>query len=584
MASFLRRLTTRDATGWRVWLVSYALYLADDLPFFWADRFAGWPVIGEWAQASAATTIAHAALVLVLLMARATWLRSRIARRRPAITVWTFAVATMVSTVVEVVTRSLAASDTALISLDALLYRLTALVVVAVAVSSLAEQRRMLGELLERRRELEVLRGEGEAVLTEVRGEIVDNVRQRLSDAGDDPISVADALGTVSRELAFVEAPVMRQRPRTVIRPGMRAVWSAVAVRPLLAPGLTTTVMTLLAFRSTTVATTPVPSATEAASTGLSLSVDLESLGRALLLLIAVSAATYGATWLSARLLIEAQQRSRAPLAWWVHLLVVLGAALMAQALASLVYLLPGFSSPPPFEPWMLGTFTLPIVGCSVMVGIVRAVDRHAALTRDALDAVIAHLQWDIARLNALAQSERRAVAFLLHGSGWRALRSVVRPEAPATAVTLDAFIEALRAGDPDRSRSLNDRLDELKRLWTGTTELTITIDESALLAVSGDSVSTSAITDVVTEAVRNSVTHARASSIAVDVRLSDVDLVEITVDDVATPASARDEHPSVGAPGLGSSLFDDVCVLWHRYPSATGSRLQAWVPVGSEG
>lgn len=584
---FLGRLVDPHATGWRVWLVSYALFLLDDLPFFWADRAEGWPGIDALATAYLLTTVAHLALVLVLLLARLTWLRLPSAARWPAVTVWTFIVGSVVSSVVESIAGALAASEAMLLSLDGLVYRTVALVVIAVAVATLAEQRRALEVLMRRRAELEHWRAQGEATVTRLRFEVLDLVREQIATLGAQVDLASEVIRRISHDLASTEPELGPGLPAGHSSPTFRAVWRAVALRPLFAPGLMATVMMILAVRSTTLPASDAAAVQNGAIDGLAVTVDVASLGRALLMIAAVWAATYAATRLATRLLVAAAGRSTTSLSWWQHALAVAGAALLAQALAALVYLVPGYSVPPPFEPWMLGTYLGPLMACAIVIGLVRAVDRHAALTRDAVDAVVARLQWDVARLHAMARSERRSIAFLLHGTVVPSLRAAAaRNPADSNAersvmLMVDGVIAALRAGDLGRMRTLADRLDDLVLLWKSVSEIVLDTEESVHLATAGDPVTTSAVSDVVSEAVTNSITHARASRIVVRLRLVDADLIEIVVDEVVASASV-DVPTRPSAPGLGTRLFDEVCVLWHRYPHENGSRFHAWVPVGA--
>jgi hypothetical protein len=186
-----------------------------------------------------------------------------------------------------------------------------------------------------------------------------------------------------------------------------------------------------------------------------------------------------------------------------------------------------------------------------------------------------------------MARSERRSIAFLLHGTVVPSLRAAAaRNPADSNAersvmLMVDGVIAALRAGDLGRMRTLADRLDDLVLLWKSVSEIVLDTEESVHLATAGDPVTTSAVSDVVSEAVTNSITHARASRIVVRLRLVDADLIEIVVDEVVASASV-DVPTRPSAPGLGTRLFDEVCVLWHRYPHENGSRFHAWVPVGA--
>ena len=168
-----------------------------------------------------------------------------------------------------------------------------------------------------------------------------------------------------------------------------------------------------------------------------------------------------------------------------------------------------------------------------------------------------------------------RESARVLHGSvQTRLVACAVAIEQASQTKDVEAFRAAMReahdalvppALDVEETRGLAEQLEHTVSLWSGLCAVQLTVDPSLRElrgALARDT------RRVVEEAINNAITHGEASAIHINVDGGDGGIT-IDVSDNGTGAGADE-------PGLGSALFDSLCLRWQLNTSHGGSTLHA--------
>jgi signal transduction histidine kinase len=194
-------------------------------------------------------------------------------------------------------------------------------------------------------------------------------------------------------------------------------------------------------------------------------------------------------------------------------------------------------------------------------------------------------LEREVARANSQLWAKRRALARALHGPVQAAISAAALRLSMAgdDAAALGSAVAKARAeiegalAELER-RVTEDRLDtgdDLHRaitricgLWEGVVDVDIAVSPELVHELAADPAVTAAVVDVLTEACSNAVRHGRAQHISA--RLHDESLlVALEVVDDGQPGT-------IGAPGGGSALLDEVTLAWQRTHDVAGTRLTA--------
>lgn len=242
---------------------------------------------------------------------------------------------------------------------------------------------------------------------------------------------------------------------------------------------------------------------------------------------------------------------------------------------------------------WTQGGQTLLILTPLAALGaaIFAAEDRRFAIAERAREAAVTQAEWSSHRVQQESWAAAHVLARELHGG--------VQSELTAAALRLETW-----ARQPD-SQSMDEVLDQVMAavervnrlaaeefqpppidpeqamagviaVWSGLVDVSLDVHADARGQLARDVAASETAIEIVRECVGNAVSHGRASSISVDVRLASPRRVEIAVVDDGRGLIEHAPH------GLGSRMLDQLCLEWHRAPvsSGTGSRVVALIAV----
>lgn len=593
----MQRIATPQVVSWPLLWISTAVLLADDVRQVVISGVSvqEWP--GALWPAIAGTLLGQAIAFTVLLLARASWLRTARAQRHPMATVWTFILASLLAQIaVGFVPMREAAPG-----LDRILVQAATLTIIALIVMAVREHRQTMSALGSTRAALLVAADEGRRRLEYQRNEVTDQVDAviaqtiaALEQGGEDlPATLVHAsdetLRPLSHELARPEEPFVVEAPESP-QPRWRVVLAEVAGRPLIAPLLTALVMTVVVTRLTItdVSGAEPDVAVDVGAGTVGAQVDLQSFAISLAGLALVFVATYAAAWLVRRVT-RRLLPSRMPSQRWLIVIVsIIPIALAAELSVIALYVMAGREALPPITPLTLAQFLIPIAAVTFLVAVIRTVSVAQEDMREQIERGNEELAWQIARINNELWSERQRLSLAVHGP--------IRAALTAGAIELTRA-EEQRVSDQERCAITEDTrerltaaratlavaptppdvataLDEMRRVWRGVCRIDSAISEEARDRLAADPHAAEAVVAVAGEAIGNAVNHAHAGAIAVVVGLDDRSL-ELTV--------TNDGHGPDGeaGPGLGSRMLDDLTTEWSLTHTGGQTTLRARIPAG---
>jgi signal transduction histidine kinase len=194
-------------------------------------------------------------------------------------------------------------------------------------------------------------------------------------------------------------------------------------------------------------------------------------------------------------------------------------------------------------------------------------------------------LEHEVARANSDLWAQRRALARALHGPVQAAINaaalrlSMAGDDAKAIEAAVAQARTAIEASLVDLERTVtDDRLDatddldqaiaRIRGLWEGVVDVDVVVAPELATELADDSTMTAALVDVLAEACSNAVRHGRARHIRARLQ-GEADHVTLEVVDDGQPGT-------IGAPGGGSDLLDEITLAWQRTHEVSGTRLTA--------
>ena len=261
-------------------------------------------------------------------------------------------------------------------------------------------------------------------------------------------------------------------------------------------------------------------------------------------------------------------------------------------------YLLVGATDLPLFNAVGLSTpraLQVPSLVTAVLAGTLLLALPLVQARRSATEAertrVVERLAVSVAFVRRRRALARRRLAALLHGSLQGALHAAVwrLTDGPMPSQddieTIRADIDAAfrRIGDvlPPGDHLHTDRtLDAITWTWRGRRHVVANVDPAARELLAADRDADEAVGEVVQEAVNNAFRHGRAKRVAVDLRWRQGApgqgraRVEIAVWNDGAP------WHDVERTGMGTALYDELCLTWDHTSDARGTTLRASVPV----
>ena len=226
----------------------------------------------------------------------------------------------------------------------------------------------------------------------------------------------------------------------------------------------------------------------------------------------------------------------------------------------------------------------IPILGW-LFAGTTAAKHQHARMEQDFADLNKA-LDWEITRARAIQWQQRNRLSRTLHGPiqgaiGGAAVRLDIALNAkePTEHLQRELFGNIIDAIETLNSRELlGDRQEmiiQLRKVYADLCEITFTEQTLATERLSNDAICAVAVTELIQEAVGNSIKHGKAKSVSAAVNLLEDGQLEVRVTDDGKPESSSDQRE-----GLGTKMLNAVSLRWSRNYGKNGTELVAVLPI----
>ena len=218
-------------------------------------------------------------------------------------------------------------------------------------------------------------------------------------------------------------------------------------------------------------------------------------------------------------------------------------------------------------------------------VSAVFITERYRHLAEQSLAEVNQQIELSNARMRQEIWFAQRNLTWVLHGPVQSALVSAtIRLESGADLSVADreslwsnivraySLLKTSGPSIPDVSGFLT----EIRTLWQDVCEVSFNDSNSMIEIISVDPVATSAVIEIVREAVGNAIRHGNATWVEVTILNRAMNLVGLVIVDNGSGVTAS------AVPGIGSQLFASLSYQWSRDSSPTGTTILAdltWSP-----
>lgn len=590
----IRRLANPAMVGWWSFGITLVAWLVSMYPLVLrGETLVTWRSVGVWLVIVLA---GQAALFSVLLLAKRLWLARTWPRQHPSVALWTIVLAVAVGlgvsrTVASVFFRQ---RDWLLIGGEYFLFGVVAVVIAGSASVVFSEYRDTLVGLGATRASLEAAIGtrqerlilDRERVLREAHS-FLDEALERLRNS---PATAAafltEASDQVVRPLSHrlvQERPEVARPLRPAPLPRWREVFATSAKKSLISPlALAFAVLFLSSRLTVTPADPDMTNGGEFDQQGVSISVDLVSLGQSLLQLLIIFSVT-----LVVALIVQLLTNRVLPhvgdwAKWAVQVLGVFTVALVSQAIIVALFVLAGFPITLVLTAASAALVTGLVVAVSFLVGVVRALGVARRDVEAQLQELNSELEWALSRLGQQLWHQRRDVGLVLHGSVRSALIASAMQLRRGGGTPGEEDIEEVT----QRLGKVRDELGEtlpalhpalaltqLVELWRGTCDISVEADEATMARLAVDALGAESAMQVIEEACANAISHGKAHSIRIRaVAGANWIDIDVTNDGESLVASSQ--------PGLGSTLLDEVATRWDLSSTSEGTRLRARLPL----
>jgi signal transduction histidine kinase len=240
--------------------------------------------------------------------------------------------------------------------------------------------------------------------------------------------------------------------------------------------------------------------------------------------------------------------------------------------------------NPQPFsDPISLIYFSVNVVGPALLFALLAAYDEEANKNLGLLQVSLRRLEWETQALRQRLWLERKRLSRFVHSELQSRLRSfALRFEFQGAEpnesdlIRLRNECEAALVFD-DEQKPLSDQLRQTVELWRGVVDCHVEIPFELLDLIERDPYASSALAELIREALSNSVKHGRASKVEISCKLeSESDagagLVLVISDDGNTELEAKQ--------GLGSSMFNEVTSEYSLTRESGSTVLRARLPI----
>lgn len=238
--------------------------------------------------------------------------------------------------------------------------------------------------------------------------------------------------------------------------------------------------------------------------------------------------------------------------------------------------------------------FTMPtLIGWMIMsffmtwtVTLVYAVNESLTKTNKELEGAVTELRKEVVILNNQYRLLQKSISRVLHGPIQEAITaSIYRFQSGNDERDESALLEDVRSNleqsltlleDPlEISSNLKTSLSNLVELWDEIVTIEVNISTEDLVRIQQDQFAVYAVIELVREACGNAIRHGAAKNIQVSITTThDTNMILIVV--------ANDGKPLIegSKSGLGSQIFDEICLNWSRKQFGQNIRVDALIPL----
>jgi signal transduction histidine kinase len=590
----LRKINDSSLIGLTLFGWSFIAWPLGYLPYLYLPELTPIPISGTGLLLGMA--LGNLTFILFLLFAKFSYLRANYPKRHPWVMVVTLILGSILGEAAAVQTVSSLGFAT-MINLEMALARVVVLIAIAYAIQSLRLYRSELAQLAETRLSLAAASEAGKSSLALER----ESLSKKLHGIADSTIrkivrSPEEAVSTLTKASEEVIRPIAYELSNREsgfsldpIKLG-KTRWLEIAQRlierPLISPRLVALAVAIYAIRFTYGAPETEQSSLELqiGESTLALSADLMSLansfgGLAVLFLAAFASASLAAMF-SSRVLPRKNPAGNLV----VQILAVVLVVLMSIALMNLGFRALGLTANRDQAGELVSWLSLPVLVSVLLVALLRAISEARASLLALAESLNLELKQELARINQQLWSQRDNHAQLLHGHfravllscalrlSQQAASGLKSPEIDAVTQKINEAVAEVLGSEPINRGTAP--IFEIQKLWEGSCEISIMIDEEIEQLLDSDTALASATVRIVSEAVNNAIIHAKASWVRIELRSIGAEL-EVRVENQATAVSNSNK-------GLGSRLMDQLAPDWELAFDADAVRFRAAIPIGS--
>lgn len=225
---------------------------------------------------------------------------------------------------------------------------------------------------------------------------------------------------------------------------------------------------------------------------------------------------------------------------------------------------------------WLSAALVLP----ASFVALFLAYDHERAKNIKMLEDALNSVHWLERKLNQQLWIEKKRLARYVHSDIQGRVRAAALSNTVGTMSDVqDLQRECIEALDLSRELPSFDRFySDTVALWDGVTSISLDASPGALRAMETDSFGLAAVVEVVREGIGNAVRHAKAKNIEVGLRLISQEnaCLEVVVLNDGEPRAALSQS------GFGTKTIEEVSSSWGLTGDTGKTRLWAQVPVSS--
>jgi signal transduction histidine kinase len=124
--------------------------------------------------------------------------------------------------------------------------------------------------------------------------------------------------------------------------------------------------------------------------------------------------------------------------------------------------------------------------------------------------------------------------------------------------------------GGYKRNNNFDEALMQLRGIWSRIVDIEVSVSDDARSRLELDQTLSGSLAQVLVEAVSNAKKHGQASHVSVEIEIDAADNLVCSIYNNGLTISENAQD------GLGSTLFDELCLFWQRVNTENGVTLIA--------